>query len=83
MRAEYRLCQRQLRDPHGDSVAASQAMRRLMHEMDSRAAQIDALRLEQGRHNNALRVRDVLREVTAENRYCEAVYSDLLDLIRT
>lgn len=83
MRAEYRLCQRQLRDPHGDSVGASQAMRRLMHEMDSRAAQIDALRLEQGRHNNALRVRDVLREVTAENRYCEAVYSDLLDLIRT
>ncbi|TPP40400.1 hypothetical protein CGC20_12925 [Leishmania donovani] len=83
MRAEYRLCQRQLRDPHGDSVAASQAMRRLMHEMDSKAAQIHALRLEQGRHNNALRVRDVLREVKAENRYCEAVYSDLLDLIRT
>ncbi|CAG9577343.1 conserved hypothetical protein [Leishmania major strain Friedlin] len=83
MRAEYRRCQHQLRDMHGDSVAASQAMRRLMHEMDSKAAQIHALRLEQGRHNNALRVRDVLREVMAENRYCEAVYSDLLDLIRT
>ncbi|GET90156.1 hypothetical protein, conserved [Leishmania tarentolae] len=83
MRTEYRLYQRQLRHPHGDSVAASQAMRRLMHEMDNKADQIRALRLEQGRHNDALRVRDVLREIAAENRYCEAVYSDLLDLIHT
>ncbi|KAG5475156.1 hypothetical protein CUR178_04607 [Leishmania enriettii] len=83
MRAEYRLCQRQLRDPHGDSVAASQEMRRLMREMDSKADQIRALRREQGHHNDALRVRDVLREVMAENRYCESVYHDLLDLIRS
>ncbi|CAJ1030217.1 hypothetical protein Q4I30_005451 [Leishmania utingensis] len=83
MRAEYRHCQRQLRDPNGDSVAASQEMRRLMHEIDGKADQIRALRLEQGRHNDALRVRDVLREVMTENRYCEAVYSDLMDLIRT
>ncbi|KAG5474477.1 hypothetical protein LSCM1_03262 [Leishmania martiniquensis] len=83
MRAEYRLRQRQLRDPHGDSVTASQEMRRLMHEMDRKADQIRALRREQGRHNDALRVQDVLREVMAENRYCESVYRDLLELIRS
>ncbi|KAG5500562.1 hypothetical protein JKF63_03656 [Porcisia hertigi] len=83
LRVEYRRFQRQLRDPHGHSVTASQEMRRLMHEMDAKSAQIRKVRLEQARHNDALRVQDVLREVMMENRYCEAVYNDLLDLIRT
>lgn len=82
MRTEYRQWQQQLRDPQGDSVAASREMRRLMHSMDSKGDQICTLRREQGRHQDALRMQDVLREVIAENRYCEAVYADLMDLIR-
>ncbi|KAK7198002.1 hypothetical protein NESM_000755400 [Novymonas esmeraldas] len=82
MRSEYRRHQRQLRDPRGESVSASQAMRTLMHRMDAKADQIRTLRREQGRHKDALRVQDVLREVIVENRYCEAVYNDLMELIR-
>lgn len=82
MRAEYQRYQRQLRDPHGNSVEASKEMRRLMRQMDDKMNQVRALRKEQERHQGSLRVHDVLQQVMAENRYCEAVYKDLMELIR-
>lgn len=81
-RASYQRYQLQLRDPLGDSVQASQEMRRLMRRMDERVGQIRAMRREQERHRDPLRVHDVLRQVLAENQYCEAVYRDLVELIR-
>jgi hypothetical protein len=82
VRAEYLQYQRQLRDPRGDSVEASREMRRLMRQMDITMNQLRALRKEQERCRGPLRVHDVLQEVVAENRYCEAVYRDLIELIR-
>ncbi|KPI85108.1 hypothetical protein ABL78_5833 [Leptomonas seymouri] len=81
-RAEYQRYQQQMRDPHGDSVEASQQMRRLMRQMDDKLSQIRTLRKEQEKHRDTLRVHDVLQQVMAENRYCEAVYKDLMELIR-
>ncbi|KPA85186.1 hypothetical protein ABB37_01553 [Leptomonas pyrrhocoris] len=81
-RAEYQRFQHQLRDPRGDSVEASQQMRGLMRQMDDKINQIRALRREQEKHRDSLRMHDVLQQVMAENRYCEAVYKDLMELIR-
>lgn len=82
-RAEYHRYQQQLRDPKGDSVTASQQMRCLMRQMDETMRQIRALRKEQERHRDPLRVHDVLQQIVSENRYCEAVYQDLVELIRS
>lgn len=82
VRAEYQRYQQQLRDPHGDSVEASREMRRLMRQMDDKISQIRSLRKEQEKHRDSLRLHDVLQQVMLENQYCEAVYKDLMELIR-
>lgn len=82
LRHAYTTYQQQLRDPHGNSVEASQQMRRIMRQMDAKVDQVRTLRREQARYQPALRVGDVLRQVVEENQYCEQVYRDLIDLIR-
>lgn len=80
---EYNWCREQLRAPGGDSVEASKDMRRLMSLMDRKSAQIAALRVEQSKNADRLRMHDVIRQVTRENRYCEQVYDKLVHLVRS
>lgn len=83
LRMEYNWCREQLRAPGGDSVEASKDMRRLMSLMDRKSAQIAALRVEQSKNADRLRMHDVIRQVTRENRYCEQVYDKLVHLVRS
>lgn len=86
MQREYSYCQQQLRDPHGDTVAASQRMRALLPNMERKARQVEVLRT---RAAKAAFVRpyDVLAEeaeaaAKAHRRDSREIYDDLMNVVR-
>lgn len=82
LKQDYAYYRDQLRQPRGDSVEASQQMRRIMADIDRKVTQVRALRSLQNKFSDQLRLNDILREIRCENNYCESVYADLMELIR-
>ncbi|KAH9600422.1 hypothetical protein LSM04_009208 [Trypanosoma melophagium] len=83
LRKEYREYTAALNDPTVDSVEVSRRMRSIMTELDRKVHQLRSLRQQQAQVEDKLRLHDVLMEIAEENNYCEAIYSDLLELIRS
>ncbi|ORC87036.1 uncharacterized protein TM35_000241860 [Trypanosoma theileri] len=83
LRKEYREYTTALNDPSVDSVEVSRRMRSIMTDLDRKVHQLRSLRQQQAQVEDKLRLHDVLMEIAAENNYCEAIYSDLLELIRS
>ncbi|RNF13362.1 uncharacterized protein Tco025E_06207 [Trypanosoma conorhini] len=83
MRREYQDCNAALSDPCADTVELSRRMRNLMNELDRKVHQLRSLRQQQAAVEDKLKLHDMLLEIAAENNYCENIYGDLLELIRS
>ncbi|EKF38365.1 hypothetical protein MOQ_001422 [Trypanosoma cruzi marinkellei] len=83
LRREYQDCSVALNDPVADSVEVSRRMRSIMSELDRKVHQLRSLRQQQAKVEDKLRLHDMMMEIAAENNYCENIYSDLLELIRS
>ncbi|KEG08335.1 hypothetical protein DQ04_07431020 [Trypanosoma grayi] len=83
MRKEYQQCTAVLDDPTTDSVEVSRRMRSIMGDLDRKVHQLRSLRQQQMKVEDKLKLHDMMMEIAAENNYCESMYSDLIDLIRS
>ncbi|CAD2218779.1 hypothetical protein AGDE_12924 [Angomonas deanei] len=84
LRESYYRYKTMLTDPrHGNTVEISQQIRECLNKLDKKAEQVRQLHREETKYGyRAHSVPDVLREIVRENKYCEAVYTDLLVLLR-
>ncbi|RNF02072.1 hypothetical protein TraAM80_06615 [Trypanosoma rangeli] len=83
MRREYQDCNAALNDPLADTVELSRRMRNIMNELDRKVHQLRSLRQQQAAVEDKLKLHDMMLEIAAENNYCESIYGDLLELIRS
>nr|CCC95725.1 unnamed protein product [Trypanosoma congolense IL3000] len=83
MRKEYQECTSALDNPDAETIELSRRMRSLMHDIDRKLKQLRAMRQQKAKVGDKLRMHDMLVEIAQENSYCESVYNDLLELIRS
>nr|CCC53776.1 conserved hypothetical protein, fragment [Trypanosoma vivax Y486] len=83
LRKEYQECTAALKDPKAESIDISRRMRSIMGCLDSKVRQLRSLRQQQANVESKLELHDMMMEIAQENDYCESVYSDLLELIRS